>query len=126
MLNSKAHDDGFCSSTCENKWYDIQKAINENKYKCNWCGIGMNQYQYDTWAGCCSEICALNRDGTVYENYERDELGIIPNKDENMYQGVVPDGGCTICGWCGARVIGEGAFCSNICEQAHHNHYGVN
>ena len=124
MLNG-SHEDDFCSTTCQDEWYTTQKEMNENKYSCLWCGAAMNEYQYNTWNGCCSEICAVNREGTAYENWERDETGIAPEKDSNMYQGPVPDGGVTICGWCGARVTDDGAFCSDVCEKAHHDYYGV-
>ena len=124
MLNSK-HENDFCSVKCQDKWYTTQREMNEKKYNCLWCGAAMNEYQYNTWNGCCSEICAVNREGTAYENWERDQSGIAPSKDSNMYHGPVPDGGITICGWCGARVTGDGTFCSKACEKAHHDYYGV-
>lgn len=122
MLSSK-HENDFCSTTCQDKWYATQRELNEKKYKCEWCGTAMNQYQYDKWFGCCSEICAVNREGQEHENWERDNGAQTPGKDENKYQGPIPDGGITICGWCGARVMDDGAFCSSACEQAHHNYY---
>lgn len=125
MLNG-SHENDFCSTTCQDKWYTTQKEMNEKKYNCLWCGAAMNEHQYNTWNGCCSEICAVNREGTAYENWERDNTGIAPGKDENMYNGPVPDGGVTICGWCGARVMDDRAFCSDVCEKAHHDYYGVN
>lgn len=125
MLNG-SHENDFCSTTCQDKWYTTQREMNEKKYNCLWCGAAMNEHQYNTWNGCCSEICAVSREGTAYENYERDQIGVAPGKDENMYQGPVPDGGVTICGWCGARVTDDGAFCSDVCEKAHHDYYGVN
>ena len=124
MLNSK-HENDFCSVKCQDKWYATQKEMNEKKYNCLWCGAAMNEHQYNTWNGCCSEICAVNREGTAYENWERDQNGVAPGKDENMYNGPVPDGGVTICGWCGARVTDGGTFCSKICEKAHHDCYDV-
>jgi len=115
-------------SVCQNcveriKQEQEQEQERELTFKCRWCGKTINEDQYDTWGGCCSEGCAVSAEGTAYENYERDELGMVPEKDENLYQGVVPDGGCTICGWCGARVMDDRAFCSNICEKAHKDYY---
>ena len=72
---------------------------------------------------CGNVRCAVNREGTAYENWERDQTGKAPGKDENMYNGPVPDGGVTICGWCGARVMDDDAFCSDVCRNAHKNYY---
>ena len=106
MLNS-SHEDSFCSVNCQDKWYQEQREINENKYNCLWCNGAMNQYQYDTYGGCCSELCAVQYEGMVYENAERN--------------GEV--GGETLCGWCHKDIPDDQCFCSKECKNMHEEYY---
>ena len=106
MLSS-SHEDSFCSVNCQDKWYQEQREMNENKYNCLWCNGAMNQYQYDTYGGCCSELCAVQYEGMIYENAERN--------------GEV--GGQTLCGWCEIPIPDDQCFCSKECKNMHEEYY---
>lgn len=79
----------------------------EEQFHCMYCGGLTDESTWNKWGGCCSEYCAVQLEGEQYEEAERN--GEI--------------GGQTICGWCGEPVYDDGAFCSESCEQAHHDFY---